>query len=106
MLEASPDDAGARQHLGEVLRLWGNDMAAAGRLEDAASRYRESLGFRPDDAELHSDLGTVLARLGRIREAVPEFETALRLDPHLDTARRNLEAARARPRAGPRARRD
>jgi len=38
----------------------------------------------------------VLARLGRIREAVPEFETALRLDPHLNAAKHNLQAARAR----------
>ena len=46
--------------------------------------------------ELHTDLGTALAKLGRFREAVPEFETALRLDPHLDAAKHNLQAARAR----------
>ena len=40
-----PDDAGAVEHLGEVLRLWGDDMAAAGRLEDAAAHYRESPGL-------------------------------------------------------------
>jgi len=91
-----PDDTRAQQHLGEALRLWGNELAAAGNLDGAAAQYRESLRFRQDDAALHSDLGTVLARLGRIREAVPEFETALRLDPHLDTAKRNLQAARAR----------
>jgi Flp pilus assembly protein TadD/mono/diheme cytochrome c family protein len=95
VLDESPDDAGAGQHLGEVLRLWGDDLTAEGRLEDAASRYRESLRFREDDAALHSDLGAVLARLGQFREAVPEFETALRLDPLLDTAKRNLRAARA-----------
>jgi len=96
VLNESPGDPGASEHLGEVLRLWGNDMAAAGRLEDAAARYRESLRFREDDAELHSDLGTVLAKLGRFREAVPEFEAAVRLDPHLETAKHNLQAARAR----------
>ncbi len=96
VLSESPNDDGARNHLGEVLRLWGNDMAAAGRMEDAAAHYRESLRFRQDDAALHSDLGTVLARLGRFREAVPEFETAVRLDPNLETAKQNLQAARAR----------
>ena len=96
VLNENADDAGAREHLGEVLRRWGDQMVAAHRLEDAVSRYRESLGFRQDDAQLHSDLGTALAKLGRIREAVPEFETALRLDPHLDLARHNLQAARAR----------
>ena len=96
VLTEDPDDPGARQHLGEVLRLWGDEMAAAHRLEDTVSHYRESLGFRQDDARLHSDLGTALAKLGRFREAVPEFETALRLDPHLDAAKHNLQAARAR----------
>jgi len=103
VLKENADDAGARQHLAEVLRLWGDEMAATNHLEDAISRYRESLGFRPDDAQLHSDLGTVLAKLSRFREAVPEFETALRLDPHLDAAKHNLQAARARlERAGER----
>lgn len=96
VLSESPNDAGAGEHLGEVLRLWGNDMAAAGRMEDAAARYRESLRYREDDAALHSDLGTVLARLGRLREAVPEFEAAVQLDPNLETAKHNLQAARAR----------
>jgi Flp pilus assembly protein TadD len=96
VLTDNPQDAGARQHLGEVLRLWGDESAAAGKLEEAAAHLRESLQFRPNDAALHSDLGAVLARLGRFQEAVPEFETALHLDPKLETARHNLEAARAR----------
>ncbi len=95
LLREIPDDAGAREHLGEVLRLWGDQDAKAGKLEAAAAELRESLSFRADDAVLHSDLGTVLARLGRMQEAVPEFETALRLDPNLDTAKRNLQVARA-----------
>jgi tetratricopeptide (TPR) repeat protein len=96
VLAENPGDAGARQHLGEVLRLWGDERAEAGRLEEAAAHLRESLDFRRDDAVLHSDLGAVLARLGRFRDAVPEFEAALRIDPKLETARHNLQAARAR----------
>jgi Flp pilus assembly protein TadD len=96
VLAENPADPGARLHLGEVLRMWGDEMVKAGSLEDAAAHLRESLEFRQDDAVLHSDLGTLLARLGRIREAVPEFEAALRLDPQLATAKHNLESARAR----------
>jgi len=95
VLADNPDDPAARQHLGEVLRLWGDERAKAGSLEEAAAHLRESLDFRQDDAVLHSDLGAVLARLGRFREAVPEFEAALRLDPRLETAQHNLQAARA-----------
>ena len=95
VLTDNPEDLRARQHLGDVLRLWGYQSANNGGLEQAVTHLRESLQFRPDDAVLHTYLGTVLARLGRIREAVPEFEAALRLDPKLDTARHNLDAARA-----------
>jgi len=96
VLVENPADSGARQHLGEVLRAWGDQSAGRGNLEEAAAHLRESLEFRQDDAVLHSDLGTLLARLGRIREAVPEFETALRIDPNLEAAKHNLQAARAR----------
>jgi len=96
VLADTPDDAGAQQHLGEVLRLWGDTLAAAGNLDEAAARLRESLHFRQNDAVLHCDLGALLARLGRFREAVSEFETALRLDPQLEVARRNLQAAKVR----------
>jgi Flp pilus assembly protein TadD len=96
VLKEIPDDAGTRQHLSEVLRLWGNDMAAAGDLAGAVLRYREALPFREDDAELHCDLGTLLAKLGRFQDAVAEFETALRLDPQRADAKHNLQAARAR----------
>ncbi len=95
VLADNPDDSGARRHLGEVLRLWGDQSARLGSLEDAAAQLREALRFRQNDAVLHSDLGALLARLGRMQEAVPEFETALRLDPKLETARHNLQAARA-----------
>jgi predicted RNA polymerase sigma factor len=58
-----------------------------GSLEQAVGYWRESLHFRPD--------GAVLARLGRTREAAPEFETALRLNPNLEASRRNLETTRS-----------
>jgi len=95
VLGDNPDDSHARQHLGEVLRLWGYQCFMKGSLDEAATHLRESLHFRQDDPVLHGLLGTVLARLGRSREAVPEFEAALRLDPKLETARHDLQAARA-----------
>ncbi len=96
VLTEDPGDAGARQHLGEVLRLWGDESAGAGKLEEAAAHFRQSLEFRRNDAELHNDLGAVLARLGRTQEALTEFETAVSLDPKLETARQNLAALRGR----------
>ena len=37
--------------------------------------------WHPKDAEIRSDLGLALARLGRIPEAIDQFHEALRLDP-------------------------
>ncbi len=95
VLAQKPDDAAARTQYGMMLRMWGNQSATTGKLDDAVLHWRESLAFRMDDAGLHNDLGAILARLGRVREAIPEFEAAVRLDPKMDSARRNLDTARA-----------
>ena len=44
----------------------------------------------PDDAEAHNKLGTALALVGRVREAIPEYEQALRLRPDNREAPNNL----------------
>jgi tetratricopeptide (TPR) repeat protein len=96
VLEDKPDDSEAQQKLGDVLRLLGYINAQKGSLDATISYWRESLRYRPNDAALHNDLGEVLARMGRMREAVPEFEAALRIDPKQEKAKQNLQAARAR----------
>lgn len=45
------------------------------------------------DSEAYSTLGTVLARAGRLAEAVPQWELALALDPHNGAAAENLANA-------------
>jgi tetratricopeptide (TPR) repeat protein len=96
VLADSPDDQGTRKKLGDVLRLLGYIGAQKGSLLEAVSYWRESLQYRPNDAAMHNDLGEVLVRLGRTREAVPEFEAALSIDPNQENAKRNLQAARGR----------
>ncbi|MGA1981902.1 MAG: tetratricopeptide repeat protein [Acidobacteriaceae bacterium] len=95
VLAEDSNNAEARLKLGELLKLLGYVADQKGSLDQAVAFWRESLQLRPDDAVLHNDLGGVLDRLGRVREAVPEFEMAVRLDPKLDAAKRNLQAARA-----------
>jgi len=94
VLAGDPGDAGAQQQLGLTLRGWGYECSVRGSLEEAAAHWRDALSFRQNDAELHNNLGAVLARLGRFREAVLEFEAAVRLDPKLEPARQNLQVAR------------
>jgi Flp pilus assembly protein TadD len=91
-----PANAKARQHLGEVLYLWGDDLAGAGHFDQAAQRYRESLVYRSDDAELHTSLGMALAKLARMNEAKAEFETALRINPRFQPAQQALAAIQGR----------
>ena len=92
VLAERPADSKARQHLGEVLFLWGDDLAKAGNFSQAALRYREALTYRSGDPELHMSLGVALARSGRLAEARPEFEAALRINPDFQPARQALAA--------------
>ncbi len=90
ILAGNPSHQKAREHLGEVLFLWGDDLAKAGDGGQAVERYREALLIRPDDADLHAHLGTVLAGLKRWPEAKAEFEAVLKIDPQSAEARQAL----------------
>ena len=56
---------------------------------------RAALAAAPRSAQLHDDLGTLLARQGRHTEAILLFERALRLDAALPHTRRRLADALA-----------
>jgi Flp pilus assembly protein TadD len=64
--------------------------AGQGRLDDAAASYSEALRLRPNDANIHCDIGTALFRQGRFAEADAYFYTALRLRPLFYEAQFNL----------------
>ena len=66
---ANTDNVKAKQHLGEVMFLWGDDLAKAGDYNQAVLRYRDALVFRPDDSDLHTNLGMALARVNQMKEA-------------------------------------
>jgi len=66
------------------------DIAA---LNSKRSADEAELIKRPDDAELQSDLGQVLERLGRPADAIPRFERAIALAP--DKARFHSNLAHA-----------
>ena len=90
----SPQNAKARQHLGEVLYLWGDDYAKDRNFQQAAKLYQEAVIYLPANAELHTNLGQVLAQLGRRQDAEMEFEAALRADPSCEPAKRALAVLR------------
>jgi tetratricopeptide (TPR) repeat protein/mono/diheme cytochrome c family protein len=91
VLTERPSDARARQHLGDALYLWGDDFAKSGNPELALARYRAALEFRAPDAEIHTKIALMLARLSRLREAQSELEAALKIDPAFVPAQRMLQ---------------
>jgi tetratricopeptide (TPR) repeat protein len=95
VLAEHPAESGARDHLLEALLLWSRELIAANNLEQTVACYRQAIALKPDDAGLHANLGTALARLGRFAEAIPQFETALSIDPSLEPAKQSLSAARS-----------
>jgi tetratricopeptide (TPR) repeat protein len=83
-IDAQPDEASGRIHLGGVL-------AQAGRLHEAEAALRpatECKHGRRDEAYLN--LGLVLRALERHDEAADCFEAALRIDPKYQAAKKAL----------------
>lgn len=70
----SPDSRIARNS-------YGIELAARGRLIEAASEFRAAILIDPDGARAYNNLGVIYARKGMIREAAIEFEKALRIIP-------------------------
>ncbi len=67
------DDTFAAAHLGRGLVL----EYGFGKLREAADEYRRALELRSGYSEAHNNLGQLLARTGRLEEAIREFDAAL-----------------------------
>ena len=61
-------------------------------MEEATTACRETLRRRPDSAEAHSNLGSVLEEQGRLEEAQASLREAIRLQPDLAEPYMNLGA--------------
>ena len=55
-----------------------------GKLQDAERLYRSILQSQPDHAGVNHNLGLLAVSAGKINEALPLFENALRAKPNLD----------------------
>jgi type IV pilus assembly protein PilF len=69
-LKYDPDLAEAHLGKGVVYEL------AFGKLDEAEAEYRKAILLKPTLAEAHNNLGQLLARTGRLEEAVKEFDAA------------------------------
>ncbi|HEX4142116.1 MAG TPA: tetratricopeptide repeat protein [Pirellulales bacterium] len=62
----------------------------AGRLAEAADAYRKALHLRPDLADVHNDLGILLAQQGNVDAALAHLEQAVALKPTFAEGHNNL----------------
>ncbi len=67
----------------------------AGRTDEAARAFEETIRLAPDYPEARNNLGLMRARQGRIDEAIRQYRAALALDPSLADAHNNLGFALA-----------
>jgi tetratricopeptide (TPR) repeat protein len=94
-----PDDLSPYYQAGRALFERGDNPDPAGEpsvLARAESCFRKYLSAEPEGeaptlAHAHWRLGLVLEKEGRKPEAISELETALRLKPDLDTAKKDLK---------------
>jgi tetratricopeptide (TPR) repeat protein len=87
---AAPDDFNYYYQAGRVLLVTGQDLP---RAERYFRKYltQEPEGGAPRHAAAHWRLGLVLEKSGRKPEAVSELETATRLEPDFEPAKKDLK---------------
>jgi tetratricopeptide (TPR) repeat protein len=68
----------------------GLESQRIGRYEESVEAYRRSIQLKPDFAEAHFNLSTVLTTLGKFDEAVAELNQVIALKPDFATAYFNL----------------
>ena len=68
-------------------------LQTAGNFAEAAEAYMAFLAQHPDNVEARSNLGVVLARLGRTDEAIAAYRQALAQSPSQQSIRLNLGLA-------------
>ncbi|PWU05849.1 MAG: hypothetical protein C5B47_08395 [Verrucomicrobia bacterium] len=115
-----PDLAEIRNNLGVILQKWDRMDESLQRFREARERalweptysmnlanalimtrnYSEAMGIfshliklRPNNAVFYCNYGATLFMLGLRQEAISQFQTALKLNPSLESARSNLRAA-------------
>ena len=62
----------------------------AKHFDEALGELTAAEGEHPDDARIHNFRGIALAQLGKTTEAADEYAAAIRLDPLMENAYRNL----------------
>jgi len=76
----------------QIYRQQGDEFVRSKSWDDAIASYRKALELAPNDAVTHYDLAIALKNKGANRQAVDEFEAAVRLKPSWPEAHAALGA--------------
>jgi Flp pilus assembly protein TadD len=76
-----------------ILHRRGIALAGQGRLEEAASTFRQLIRICPEDAQAYNHLGAVLAALECWEDAIAHYRRAIQLRPEFAAAHGNLAEA-------------
>lgn len=63
------------------------------KYDDALLAYKKAIEILPNDSLAHNDYGAVLIKKGMIKEAIEEFEKAIKIDPSDETPQKNRDKA-------------
>jgi len=84
---------GRHSHLGrttpKLITAWASSWPNA----EAREQFLDAVEFKPHYGEARNNLGIILARSGRLEEAIDQFTKALQDDPGSAPIRENLRAA-------------
>jgi Tfp pilus assembly protein PilF len=90
VLSLSPEHAGARHDLSQLLALQAYAHQERGDLDAAIEGYEESLALDHGQARVHNNLGNIFKHLGRLADAVAAYRDAVGADDGLAEAHLNL----------------
>ncbi len=78
------------------LNLWGEELAGAGRVDEAIAVFELNRGHHPESASILTSLGALYERADRSEDAIATYERLLELQPQNVQVRARLDALRGR----------
>ena len=85
-------DAQNRQRVSE-LKKQADDYLKNGSIDSAISYYSQVITINAYDSTVFNSRGNAYSRKGDLNQAIADWERALRIDPNLAEAKRNIETA-------------
>jgi len=94
VLSLDPKDQIAKQNIIDGHTLVGKKLRERGLHNASLVHFKSLLKYRPDDPEIHMEIGNTYALKGDSRSAMASWQTVLQIDPKHKEAKRRLTETR------------